>query len=325
MRRREFSALLGGAMTWPLAARAEQAMPVIGYLSGAAPSSHAQFAAAFREGLGNNGYIEGRNVTIEYRWAEGRYDQLPALAADLVSRKVDVIAASGGDLAARAAKNATSAIPVVFTAGQDPVGSGLVASLGRPGGNLTGVSFLVVELHPKRLELLTELVPQAKVIALLVNPNSPQTGRVTQDVQEAAHTKGVLLRILKAGTEAEIDGAFDSLTQLQADALIVGADPFLTIRLEQLVALAAHHAIPTIYEVRQFPAAGGLISYGSRLSSVYRQLGEYAGQILKGAKPADLPVQQSTTFELVINARTARTLGLTIPSALLARADEVIE
>ena len=312
-------------MTWPLAAHAQQAMPVIGYLSGAAPSSHAPYAVAFRKALSEIGYDEGRNLTIEYRWADGRYDQLPAQAADLANRKVDVIAASGGDLAARAAKNATSTILVVFTAGQDPVGPGLVASLARPGGNITGVSFLTVELHPKRLELLIELVPQAKVIALLVNPNSPQTSRVTQDVQEAAHTKGVLVPILTAGTEAEIDGAFASLAKLQADALIVGADPFLTIQLEQLVVLAAHHAVPTIYEGRQFTAAGGLISYGSSITSVYRLLGDYVGKILKGAKPADLPVQQTTTFELAINARTARALGLTIPSALLARADEVIE
>jgi len=326
MKRRAFVLALGSALTVVRALRAQQrAMPVIGYLSGAAPSSRAPYAAAFRKALSEIGYDEGRNITIEYRWAEGRHEQLPALAADLVSRKADVIAASGGDLAARAAKNATSTIPIVFTAGQDPVGSGLVASLARPGGNLTGVSFLTVELHPKRLELLVELVPQARVIALLVNPNSPQTGRVTHDVQEAANTKGVLLHVLKAGTETEIDAAFASLVQLQAGALIVGADPFLTVRLEQLVTLAARHAVPAICEGRQFPAAGGLISYGSSTTSVYRQLGDYAGRILKGAKLADLPVQQSTTFELVINARTARMLQLTIPSAFLARADEVIE
>jgi putative ABC transport system substrate-binding protein len=325
MRRREFNALLGGAMTWPLAARAEQAMPVIGYLSGGAPISHAPFTAAFREGLSEIGYDEGRNLTIEYRWAEGRYDQLPALATDLVNHKVDVIAASGGDLAARAAQNATSTIPVVCTAADDPVVSNLAASLARPGGNLTGVGFLSVELHPKRLELLIELVPLARVIAILVNPNSPHTGHVAKDVQEAANRKGVLLHVLKAGTEAEIDAAFASLVQLQVDALIVGGDPFFTVRREQLVALAARYAVPAIYGGRHFPAVGGLISYGSSLASVYRQLGNYAGKILKGAKPADLPVQQSTTFELVINARTATTLGLTIPSALLARADEVIE
>jgi len=325
MKRREFSMLLGGAVTWPLAAHAQQAMPVIGYLSGGTPGTHAPFAAAFREGLGNNGYIEGRNVAIEYRWAAGRYDQLPALAADLVSRKVDVIAASGGDLAAHAAKNATSTIPVVFTAADDPVGSGLVASLARPGGNLTGASFLSVELHPKRLELLVELVPQAGVIALLFNPNSPHIGRVTKDMQGAAHNKGVQLHVLRAGTEGEIDAAFDSLVQLQAGALVVGSDPFFTIRQEQLVALAARHAIPAIYNGRHFTAVGGLVSYGPRLTSVYRLVGDYAGKILKGTKPEDLPIQQSTTIELVINARTARTLQLTVPPALLARVDEVIE
>jgi putative ABC transport system substrate-binding protein len=325
MKRREFSAILGGAVTWPLVAHAQQAMPVIGYLSGGAPGTHEQFAAAFREGLSSNGYLEGRNVAIEYRWAEGRYDRLPALAADLVNHKVDVIAASGSDLAARAAKSATSTIPIVCTAADDPVVSNLVASLARPGGNLTGVGFLSVELHPKRLELLIELVPQAKVIAILVNPNSPYTGSVTNDVQEAADRKGVLLHVLKAGTEAEIDAAFASLVQLRVDALIVGGDPLFTVRREQIVALAARYAVPAIYGGRHFPAVGGLISYGSSLTSVYRQVGDYAGKILKGAKPADLPVQQSTTFELVINARTARTLQLTVPPALLARVDEVIE
>jgi putative ABC transport system substrate-binding protein len=234
---------------------------MIGYLSGAAPGTHASNAAAFRKALSEIGYDKGLNLTIEYRWAEGRYNQLPTMAADLVSRKVDVITASGGDLAAREAKNATSAIPVVFTAGRDPVGSGLVASLGRPVGNLTGVSFLVVELHPKRLELPVELVPQAEVITLLVNPNSPPTGRVTRDIEEAAHTKEAPLHILKAGTDAEIDAVFASLVQLQVDALIVAADR------------------------RQFPAAGGLISYGSHLTSVYRQVGDYVGKTLKGANP----------------------------------------
>jgi putative ABC transport system substrate-binding protein len=326
MRRREFTLLLGGAMTAARALRAQpKAMPVIGYLSGGAPGPYAPFVAAFREGLSETGYVEGRNLTIEYRWAEGRYDRLPALAADLVDRKVDVIAASGGDVASHAAKNATSTIPIVFTGGDDPVGAGLVASLARPGGNLTGVSFLVVELHPKRLEFLSEMVPQARVIALLVNPNSPQTERVMRDMQEAARAKGMQLPILKASAESEIDTAFAALVRLQAGALVVQADPFFNSRREQLVALAARHAVPAIYEGRQFVASGGLISYGSSLTSVYRQVGVYAGKILNGAKPADLPVQQPTTFELSVNLRTAGALGLTIPPALLANADEVIE
>ena len=281
--------------------------------------------AAFRQGLSETGYVEGQNVAIEYRWAEGRYDRLPALAADLVGRKVDVIVTSGGDPAALAAKNATSTIPIVFTVGGDPVAAGLVASLARPGGNLTGVSILAVELMPKRLELLSELVPQARVIALLVNPNNPNAERIMRDVQEAARAKGVQLHILKAGTESEIDAAFASLVQLQAGALVVGADPFFNSRREQLVALAARHAVPAIYEWREFAAAGGLISYGASLTAAYRQVGIYAGKILKGAKPADLPVQQPTTFELVVNLKTAKALGLTVPPSILARADEVIE
>ncbi len=327
MRRRDFITLLGGVTAaWPLAARAQQrTMPVIGYLSGGAPGPYAPLVAAFRRGLSETGYVEGQNLTMEYRWAEGRYDRLPALATDLVGRKVDVIAASGGDLASRAARNATSTIPIVFTAGDDPVAAGLVASLARPGGNLTGVSFLVVELHPKRLELMLELVPQARVIALLVNPSSPQTGRVMRDMQEAARAKGVQLNVLNASAEAGIDTAFASLVQLRAVALVVQADPFFIGRREQLVALAARHSVPTIYEGRTFAAAGGLISYGSSLAAVYRQVGVYAGKILKGEKPADLPVVQPTEFELVINLKTAKVLGLDVPPKLLALADELIE
>jgi len=262
-------------------------------------------------------------LVIEYRWAEGRYDRLPALAADLVGQKVDVIVAAGPP-SARAAKSATSTIPIVFSSG-DPVGEGLVAGLARPGGNLTGVSLLTVELMAKRLELLSELVPQAGMIALLVNQNDANAERIIKDVQEAARAKGVQLPVLKAGSESEIDAAFPALVQLHAGGLVVGTDPFFNSRREQLVALAARHAVPAIYEWREFVAAGGLISYGSSLTAVYRDDGIYAGKILNGAKPADLPVQQPTTFELVINLKTAKALNLTIPQSILGRADEVIE
>jgi putative tryptophan/tyrosine transport system substrate-binding protein len=325
--RREFLVGLCTALVWPFAARAQQkAMPVIGFLDIGSPGPGAPYLAAFHQGLSETGYVEGQNLAIEYRWAEGHYERLPALAADLVGRKVDVIAASGGGQnAVVAAKSATSTIPIVAVMGNDPVATGLVTSLARPGGNLTGVSFLVVELVPKRLELLSELVPQARVVALLVNPNNENTQRIMRDVQEAARAKGLQLPILKAGTENEIDAAFAALVQQQAGALVVGAEPFFTDRREQVAALAARHAVPAIYGVRENVAAGGLISYGASLNGIYRQLGIYAGRILKGAKPADLPVQQPTTFELVINLTTAKALGLTVPHSMLMRADEVIE
>jgi len=310
----------------PLAAGAQQnAMPVIGILHSGSPGPYTPNVAAFRQGLSETGYVEGQNVAIEYRWAEGRYDGPPALAADLVGRKVDVIVTRGGTPSALAAKRATSTIPIIFTSGDDPVATGLVASLARPGGNLTGVSMLIDELTPKRLELLSELVPQAKVIALLVNPNNPATENVMRDVKEAARVKGLQLPILKANSESEIDAAFASLVQLHAGALVVAADPFLSSRREQIVALAARHAVPSIYAWREFADSGGLISYGSSLTAAFRLVGTYTGKILKGAKPADLPVQQPTAFELVINLKTAQALGLTVPQSILARAGEVIE
>jgi putative tryptophan/tyrosine transport system substrate-binding protein len=325
MQRREFIVLIGGAAVgWPLVARAQQkAMPVIGFLGSGSPGPYAPLVAAFRQGLSETGYVEGQNLAIEYRWAEGSYDRLPALAADLVGRKVDLIATSGGPPAALAAKNAASTIPIVFVS-SDPVESGLVASFARPGGNLTGVSTMFAELTAKRLELLSELVPQAKVIALLVNPSNPNAGPIIGDVREAAREKGLQIHVLKAGSESEIDIAFAALAQLHAGALLVGNDAFFGSRRDQLVALASRLAVPAISEAREFAVAGGLISYGPSLTAAFRQLGTYASKILNGAKP-DLPVQQPTKFELVINLKTAKALGLTVPQSLLARADEVIE
>jgi len=317
--------VLAGAAAYPLLAGAQQnAMPVIGFLSTRLPGEAAAVVAAFHRGLAETGYVDGQNLAIEYRWAEGRYDRLPALTADLVGRKVDVIVATGGTASALAAKSATSTVPIVFLS-SDPVKYGLIASLSRPGGNLTGFSMLGNDLLPKRLELLSELVPQARVIALLVNPNYAETERAIGDAQEAARVKGVQLQILKASTEREIDAAFASLVQLHACPLVVAGDPFFDGRREQLVALALRHAVPAIYWWREYAASGGLISYGPNLAAAYRQAGVYAGRILNGAKPADLPVQQPTTFELVVNLKTAKALGLTVPSSILARADEVIE
>ena len=300
-------------------------MPVIGYLSSVSPGPSASLVAAFRQGLSDTGYVEGQNLAIEYRWAEGSFDRLPALAADLVGHKVDLIATAGGPPPALAAKGATSTIPIVFSGVGDPIGVGLVTSLARPGGNITGFSLMNIELMPKRLALLSELVPQARFIALLVNPNNPNAERMVREVREAARAKGVQLPIVKASTEGEIDAAFASLVQLHAGGLVVGADPFLDSRREQLVALASRHGVPAIYVFREFAEAGGLISYGASFTAASRQFGIYAGRILKGEKPVDLPVQQPTTFELVINLKTAKALGLTVPQSLLARADEVIE
>jgi putative ABC transport system substrate-binding protein len=299
-------------------------MPVIGFLGSSSPGPFAPFVAAFQQGLSESGYVEGQNLTIEYRWAENSYDRLPALAAELAGRKVDLIV-TGGTPAALAAKSATPTIPIVFSGVGDPVAVGLVASLARPGGNITGISEMATEQMSKRLELLSELVPQARVIALLVNPNAANAGPAIREVQDAARANGVQLPILKAETESAIDAAFGALVQLHAGALVVVPDAFFSSRRDQLVALASRHAVPAIYHLREFVAAGGLISYGASLTAVFRQAGTYAGRILKGAKPADLPVQQPTTFELVVNLDTAKALGLTVPPSILARADEVIE
>jgi putative ABC transport system substrate-binding protein len=312
-------------MAAPRSLRAQQkAMPVIGLLVTGSPGSFAANLAAFRQGLSQTGYVEGQTVAIEFRWAEDHYDRLPGLAADLVGGKVDVIAA-GGTPSVLAAKSATSTIPIAFNVGVDPVAGGLVASLARPGGNLTGVAIMTTELMSKRLDLLSELVPQAKVIALLVNSDNPNAERIVGEVREAAQAKRRQLNILKAGTEAEIDAAFATLLQLHVGALVVAADPFFNNRREQLVATAARCGVPAIYEWREFADAGGLASYGTSLTGVWRQVGIYTGKILKGAKPADLPVEQPTRFELVINLKTAQALGLTVPPSILARADEVIE
>ena len=326
MRRREFLLVLGTATTAGRALRAQPtAMPVIGFLGAASPGPFAPYLAAFHRGLSETGYVERQNVAIQYRWAEGRYDRLPALAADLVGRKVDVIFAGGGIPSALAAKNATSTIPIVFTGGGDPVTSGLVASFSRPGGNITGMSFFSNELSVKRLKLLCELVPQARMIALLVNPTNPVNEPTIRDAQEAMRSSGVQLQILKAGTESDFESAFAALVQRRAGALAIGSDPLFNSWREELVALAARHAVPAIYEWREFATSGGLISYGSSLTGTWRGAGVYVGRILAGAKPADLPVERPTKFELVINLKTAKALGLTIPQPILARANEVIE
>jgi putative ABC transport system substrate-binding protein len=328
MRRREAIVLLGGtAITWPLAVRAQQpAMPVIGFLGSASPDPWTHFLRAFRHGLGETGYVEGLNVAVEYRWAQGQNERLPALAADLVRRQVNVIAAPGSTPAALAAKAATTTIPVVFMVGADPVAGGLVASLARPGGNLTGVTNLNIELGPKRLELLRELVPTATVIALLVNPTSRFiTETVLIDMKPAARTLGLQLQILEASTEQDFDTVFATLVQLRASALVIAPDAFFISQSAQLGALTLRHAVPAITQFREFAAGGGLMSYGGSFTEAARQAGIYTGRILKGDKPADLPVLQTAKVELIINLNTAKALGLTVPTALLVRADEVIE
>jgi putative tryptophan/tyrosine transport system substrate-binding protein len=327
MRRRDFSTFLGsGAVAWPLAARAQQpVMPVVGFLNGASPDGYAPMVAAFHQGLQESGYVEGQNVAIEYRWAEGHNDRLPAMVADLVHRQVAVIAATSTP-AALAAKAATTTVPIVFETGGDPIQLGLVANLNRPGGNITGVTQLNAVVAPKRLELLHELVPAATVLALLVNPANPVTETSSSEMLSAAHTLGVELHILNASSERDFDALFANLIQLRAGGLVIGAgDPFLTSRYEQFGALTARHAVPAIGGGHAFVAAGGVASYGGSIIDSYHLAGVYTGRVLKGEKAADLPAQQATKIELVINLKAAKALGLTVPFSLLGRADEVIE
>jgi putative ABC transport system substrate-binding protein len=325
--RRSFLTLLGtSAAAWPAVARAQQpVMPVIGYLSGQSPAEFDGYLAAFRQGLNETGYVEHRNVGIEYRWAQGQYDRLPAFAADLVRSQVSVIIATGNTRTALAAKAATATIPIVFTSAADPVKLGLVASFNRPGGNVTGVSFLVNELGSKRLQLLHELVPAATVIGLLVNPTAPNSQTETSDVHAAAGVLGLHLHVESASSERDIDRAFERFTQQRVNALFVGGDAFFVAQRDQLAALAARHALPASYNLRDHVAAGGLMSYGTSLTDAFRQVGIYTGRILKGETPADLPVVQSTKFEFVINLKTAKALGLDVPAKLLALADAVVE
>jgi len=325
MRRREFITLIGGAAAaWPLAAGAQQStIPVIGFLNADSPQGYGRQLSAFLKGLGESGYVDGRNVAIEYRWAENRLDRLPAMAADLVHRQVTVIAANSQ--ATEAAKAATTTIPIIFTTGADPVQIGFVASLNRPGGNLTGVTSLDAELGRKRLELLHELLPKARIIAALINPTFPGSDILSSDLQAAASTLGLQLHILYARTERDIDTAFATLLQLRADALVIGNDPFFNSRSDQLAALALRHAVPTIYQFREFAAAGGLMSYGTSITDVYRVAGVYAGRILGGEKPVDLPVERLTKVELILNLKTAKQLGLEVPMSILMRVNEVIE
>jgi putative ABC transport system substrate-binding protein len=323
--RREFITLLGGAAAaWPFDARAQQ-RPTIGFISGASSAPWGQFVAAFRQGLKETGYVEGYNVTIEFRWAEGQYDRLPAMAAEMVRRQVAVIVSTGGAAAVLAAKAATTTIPIVFSTGGDPVKLGLVASLNRPGGNVTGVAVLTSLMDAKRLGLLREMVPNATLIAVLVNPRNPYTAAQAEDTQVGARSVGQNITILNASTDSEIETAFALLKSRGAQALLVGADPFFNARREFLIALAARHGVPTIYEFREFAVAGGLMSYGTNLPEGYHQVGIYTGRILKGEKPADLPVYQVTKFQFVINFNAAKALGLDVPPSLSARADEVIE
>jgi putative ABC transport system substrate-binding protein len=327
LRRRQFITLLGGAAAaWPLGARAQQpAMPVIGFLHGGSADAFESFLAAFRQGLKVAGFSEGQNLTIQYRWAQGDYRRLPALASDLVARQPAVIVAAGGDNSTRAAKAATVTIPIVFVVGSDPSESGLVASLNRPGGNATGASIFSTEVAPKQLDLLRQLVPQAAVIGVLVNPNNPNTDLQIRGAQQAARARGIRLQVVKVGSEQDFASAFATLVEQHVGAVVVGADPFFIYKRYQLVGLALRHELPTMYFQRDFVVAGGLMSYGSDSANAYRQAGIYAGSILKGKKPADMPVLLPTKFDLVVNLQTAKAIGREFPPTLLAIADEVIE
>ena len=327
MKRRTFIALLGGgAAAWSISTRAQQpALPVVGYLNSRGPDDAAHLAAAFRRGLRDSGYIDGQNVRIEYRWAHGRFDQLPAMAQELARVPVAVLVAGGGEPAVMAAKAATSTIPIVFSMGSDPIKLGLAASYNRPGGNVTGIDILTATLEPKRLRLLHDLVPAVGTIGFLVDRNFPPATRQVGDVQEAARTIGIRTEVLRAGSAREIDMAFETIAEQRIRALAVGGSPFLDTRRHQIVALAARHAVPTVYHFREFAEAGGLMSYGIDIVDVYRQVGLYAGQILNGVKPADMPIMLPTKFVLVINLKTAKALGLTVPAGMLSIADEVIE
>jgi putative ABC transport system substrate-binding protein len=326
MRRRDLITLLGGAAAWPLAARAQQGpMPVIGFLSARSPEESAHLIAAFRQGLAEGGFVEGQNVAIEFRWARGQYGLLPALAADLVSRRVNVLTTAGGEPAAVAAKRATSTIPIVFGSGSDPVRAGLVESWNRPGGNATGITFMTTLMEPKRLGLLRDLVPGVPLVGVLLNPSFPPAERQLRDIEEAARSVDQRIVIAKAGTDAELDAAFASLIKASVGGLLVGADPYFDTRRERIVAFAQQQRLPAIYQFREFAVAGGLLSYGIDVVDAYRQYGVYTARILKGARPADLPVLQPTKFELVINLKTARALGVKNSDNLLSLADEVIE
>jgi ABC-type uncharacterized transport system substrate-binding protein len=325
IRRREFISLFALVATWPLSARAQATMPIIGYMSGRAPEESKHLTAAFHDGLRETGFVEGKNVTVEYRWAFGQYDRLPALATDLVNRHVAVLVAVGGDVSARAAKQATSTIPIVFGGGGDPVKTGLVTSLSRPGGNATGFTLLTNEMEPKRLGILRDLVPKAGVIGVLLNPNFPPAVSQLGALKNAAQSIGQTMAVFRASNDAELDASFASLVQQQVGALLVTGDPYFDTRRDRIVAFASQNKLPAVYHFREYAVAGGLISYGPRITDAYRQAGSYTGQILKGTKPSDLPVVQPTKYEFVINLKTAKALGVNIPSGLISFADEVIE
>lgn len=325
MKRRELIRLFGLAAMWPLAARAQGTIPVVGFMSGRAPEESEHLTAAFRDGLSEAGFVEGKNVTVEYRWAFGKYDRLAALAADLVNRQVAVLVAVGGDVSARAATQATSTIPVVFGGGGDPVRAGLVISLNRPGGNATGFTLLTNQMEPKRLGILLDLVPKAALIGVLLNPNFPPAVSQLAALENAAQTIGQRIAVFRASSDAELDSSFASLVQQQVDAVLVAADPYFDTQRDRIIALVAQNKLPTVYQFREYAVAGGLMSYGPRITDSYRQAGVYTGQILKGTKPGDLPVFQPTKFEFVINLKTAKALGVTIPAGLISFADEVIE